>query len=682
MSELDTSWWSADPSFGEVERVTNPRGRFLRVRLRLDSLPQFHQAQEALRQRSRLRSSHLMPIVDFSGDEAVKELSILVEDPGASDFGPSLAIKEKLAAFRGCLETLSLFESVKRAHGNIRPGLVHFSKGKKRIVLVDRLGDSLSGPQRQTRNLEEGKPIYLPFKAAERLRAGRTDLCFSPYKSDLFALGLVFAEAMCPELRVQRLVGDAAATTLRAALEGAAEKSRDEESRLFLEFLKDVVLRGEEEEAPGPREAITFFAKVPQFEEIWREFCLGEADPQKFDPPSETFCLSRVLAETSEAGLNPPDASMNQAAYFRSLGIEPDESMAVREGHSLPPSAIFPKITLQPPQNDRGEPADLEATLTERIKTLESANAQRGRIDDKFFNILDDFILITEPEPSASQPSVSESSRKDRLSLQQFQILQVRHKSASRNPGGANLAVQVPRKDSIHPSTNQFSYNPSYRNNFDQTDSTQPSTTQVPYDPKVLQSAFSRALGRAQRASVTKAPAPKSPTPSKPSSMNLDSFLEAQTPRTPFTRPVEPAPFPRDERTSNVSLNSSTPSSFRAVTFEDASFSAPRPRWPARENPRARTPTLGPRTEPPTLVREYHLVRNSPLPFQPPSADKRFVEIPQAVFKPAEPTFPTFSPWGQALFSGGGAPAVLQPHPSLFYATKSLGSLPGFVNQY
>ena len=412
------------------------------ITLRFDSIPKFNQNLHRFIQRSQAQTPHMLSILSIDPEPESLTLRVEIEDPGPCIRLRDLGYEALIPAFRSCLAALASLQNSKKVHGDVRPEYIHVSPcGRTR--LVDRLADQLPSMQRQSLYIAGNSRVFLPPKLEFSLKSRLTEVVHSPYKTDLFALALVFVGEVWEEVRPEHY------QTFEGFIEGLESKVaeiKEEGPSAFMRFLKESVLAPPENEALSPVDALLFFDNMKSLRELLNKD--KQEINREVELDSEMFLTGKdgEDKELSVHGNTFVGKSVDYRAYFKSIGIAIEEDIQKGEEvhylstpqrlntstaqHLNPstlllplPSFILPNqassSTAQPAKPSPPVPetsafmkkpeAEMEISLSEGILAFEEVN-NSPKPASPFLNLLDDFIMITEPS-LASHETPSHKNR-------------------------------------------------------------------------------------------------------------------------------------------------------------------------------------------------------------------------------------------------------------------------------
>ena len=617
-------------SFGGEGRCESAPPHLL-LKVAYPSFPQFLAAQESLRQRRLLICPRLAQIEEVLPSEEPLSLSLKVLDPGPNDFSPGLTLREKALAFRHCLEALATLQAARRTHGDIRPKFIHFSREKRRGILLERLGDTLPALQRQVANFEAGEKLYQPFEVVENLRAGRAELLLSPFKTDLFCLAMAVLESLGPEMELQELYrGERQPLArLREMVSTKVGRSKDPEERALLVFLSEFVFCERESERPGATDALVRLLGVMELQGVWAEetgFCESSRFLKGLSELRSRETSDRNIPRASQATEEKSNFSLNKSFdhgdYFRSIGIRVDEDrhLAFSQQFSQPPSMIFAKNPL--PYMEQVDPAgrntlclDLNASLAKETETFAQANKAGTPGPLPLVNLLDDFIFITEPRqpPPSLRPASNGSENSTAIKKRNFEVSKTLHfarlPSVRSQERISNEPAFLLEENSKNATESLISLDVLLKDTQPTPQPSPQASPRVPHvtknlDRQIVRRVFTKAIEGLRGSSKSKAEPPRQATPCQ--------SLYSEPIRIPFER----SPF---ERISERSLPPDYVASplFSSPLFSSPLFSSQRPELPrVLQSERASLQNLPQRLTPTVSPVTFLNAKFSPLPFQ------------------------------------------------------------------
>lgn len=291
-----------DPRFGHIDKLNAHHSpSFIAVkRTQHPSQESFALSLEEFELRKCESPPFLLQVLEWRAheDKLVTEIAFPFSEP--FNLEENMTSNEKIIAFRCVLEAMSNLQKLNLVHGDIRSEYFSIDRDSKRVTLVDRLIENSSPLQTQQRNIKRGRNLYVPGKVFEQLMNKRVCIKHNAFKTDSFCLGLCFLESFCSAELVQKLYIKAEKKFdekgLGLVIETVLGENKEETVKSFILFLKNYLLRTEEENALTPIEALEKLKGIEELKPVWNLVDFFNAEVDKKKTPVENFESKKVFS--------------------------------------------------------------------------------------------------------------------------------------------------------------------------------------------------------------------------------------------------------------------------------------------------------------------------------------------------------------------------------------------------
>ena len=158
--------------------------------------------------RSKLDHKNILKMLCIEADPENLEISSYFEYPNEDLYEKrkNLLEKEGLQKFlENLTESLIFLENKKMIHGNIRPEYIFYDAENNEYVLLDRLADVSPPNLCQLNNFKKKHKLFLHPKIFDEILKDNFTIKHSPYKTEIFALGMLVVNLICGESKVQKV---------------------------------------------------------------------------------------------------------------------------------------------------------------------------------------------------------------------------------------------------------------------------------------------------------------------------------------------------------------------------------------------------------------------------------------------------------------------------------------------
>ena len=199
-----------DFRFGVINVYMNPSDRKLYMSKRTSSQTiEDHQvaANQSL-ERKRINHPHILEMIDVNMDDVKLTVDVYFEYPNEDLYQREDELRnpqELLKLLHDIIQAMSYLQSLRLVHGDIRPEYIYYNEEKDSYVLLDRLGNTNAPNQAQMSNISNQENLYMSPILFNSLTHGTTDVEHNPFKSEIFALGMVVLSLLTDEEELQKV---------------------------------------------------------------------------------------------------------------------------------------------------------------------------------------------------------------------------------------------------------------------------------------------------------------------------------------------------------------------------------------------------------------------------------------------------------------------------------------------